>query len=120
MDPNNRLKQNAKLLKNSEKTLVYNLTKNKINGKNHFISKNPFILKDILKDIYERSVTSILVEGGTKTINCFLENKLWNEARVLVSEKKFTRGIKAPKLKLEKNKFIKIKDDKLYIIRNGL
>ena len=46
-------------------------------------------------------------------------DELGNVQMVDVSEKKFTRGIKAPKLKINKNKFITIKDDKLYIIRNG-
>ena len=119
LDPHNKLIKNQKVLNDTISTLIYNIKHNKKTNNKYFVKTNPFKLDTIFSDLYKRGITSVLVEGGLSTIHHILSNNLWNEARVFVSEKKFTRGIKAPKLKINKNKFITIKDDKLYIIRNG-
>jgi len=119
LDPNNKLIKNQKVLNDKLSTLIYNIKHNKKTKNKYFVKINPFNLDKIFLDLYKRGVSSVLVEGGGFTLNEIIKKDLWDEARVFISEKKFTRGIKAPMLKIEKNKFIRIKDDKLYIIRNG-
>lgn len=53
-------------------------------------------LHGVLSALYDRNIQSILVEGGTTTINKFIELDLWDEARVFVSPQVFDRGIAAP------------------------
>ena len=75
-----------------------------------------FNLINILKDILNRGISSIMIEGGSFTLKSFIENNLWDEARVLVSGEKFKNGIKAPKIKLSNPQ--KIGSDQLYLIKN--
>ena len=49
----------------------------------------------------KNDVISIIVEGGTFTLNQFIENDLWDEARVLTGKPFFVEGVKAPKLNNE-------------------
>jgi len=38
----------------------------------------------------------LLVEGGTQTLNLFIQSGLWDEARVFISPVKFQEGLEAP------------------------
>ncbi len=116
VDPNNKLKNDAFLLRDSHSTLIFNkLIEKKIKNK-LYIKINPFNLKMILSDLYKKGVSSILVEGGASTLNHFIKDNLWDEARVFISKTKFKNGILAPKIKLKKGNIID--NDTLYIIRN--
>lgn len=54
-------------------------------------------LQDFLKRLYkEEKITSLMVEGGTETLNEFLQSGLYDEIRVEVSPLKLREGIKAP------------------------
>ena len=75
---------------------------NENKNKNHFIKQDFFNLENILKDIFKRTISRLLVEGGAKTINYFIQSNNWNEIRVFVSKKEFKKGCRAPKTKKEK------------------
>lgn len=49
-----------------------------------------------LKKLYEEGIQTILVEGGRKTLQWFIDNSLYDEIRVEVSPKIITRGTEAP------------------------
>ncbi len=51
--------------------------------------------------LYQRNINSVLIEGGAKTLNTFLEADLWDEARVFIGANRFGKGLKAPVLKME-------------------
>lgn len=54
-------------------------------------------MSEILKKIYELNYGILLIEGGAKTLNYFIENELWNEAIVFQSKNKMLfNGISAP------------------------
>ena len=116
LDPNFKINKKIKLFEDEGALLVYNKEFDKKLKNKHLIQNKSFILKDILRDILEKGIGSIIVEGGAKTINSFIEEGLWDEARVFISDKKFEKGIKAPKIDL--NKYQKIRDNKLYTIYN--
>ena len=71
-------------------------------------------IKSILDNLYKKNINSILVEGGTKTINKFINSNSWDEARVFRSNKNIKDGIKAPNFSY-KNEILrqKISGDKL-------
>jgi len=116
LDPNFKINEKIKLFEDEGALFVYNKEFDKKLKNKHLIQNKSFILKDILRDILEKGIGSIIVEGGAKTINSFIEEGLWDEARVFISDKKFEKGIKAPKIDL--NKYQKIRDNKLYTIYN--
>lgn len=46
--------------------------------------------------LYENEIQSVLVEGGAQTINHFISNDLWDEARIFSGLATFRDGIRAP------------------------
>jgi len=51
-------------------------------------------------DILERlKIQSVIIEGGTQTLQTFIEENLWDEAYVFIGETVFKEGIKSPKFK---------------------
>ncbi len=59
--------------------------------------KNTF-MQQLMLFFYEQKYLSVFVEGGGALLNAFIENNMWDEARVFSSAVNFTTGIKAPKL----------------------
>jgi len=57
-------------------------------------SKN--ILVEVLNELYKRNIQSIIVEGGAALLQSFIDQNLWDEARVFVGNKYFEKGLKAP------------------------
>jgi diaminohydroxyphosphoribosylaminopyrimidine deaminase/5-amino-6-(5-phosphoribosylamino)uracil reductase len=55
-------------------------------------------LHGVLNELYRRTVTSVLVEGGAATLNAFISADLWDEARVITGQNEFTNGLAAPTL----------------------
>jgi diaminohydroxyphosphoribosylaminopyrimidine deaminase/5-amino-6-(5-phosphoribosylamino)uracil reductase len=62
------------------------------------LENNKNALTTIIEYAYNNSFQSIIVEGGTQLIGSFMEQDLWDEARVLVGNKLFGRGIEAPRM----------------------
>ena len=58
------------------------------------------MLPQVLADLYERHVHSVLVEGGPTVLNALLNAGLWDEIRVFRSPLKLGQGIAAPRLGL--------------------
>lgn len=52
----------------------------------------------ILDDLYKRGVQSLMVEGGSRLLQHFIDAELWDEARVEVSLKVLKYGVSAPKI----------------------
>ncbi len=52
-----------------------------------FIVKfDQFLLRNLLKELKNRSITTLLVEGGRFTLQQFIDQNLWNEMRILESQ----------------------------------
>ncbi len=45
----------------------------------------------------KNNITSIIIEGGQKTLQTFIDDNLWDEARVFTGNSEFKEGVKAPK-----------------------
>lgn len=53
-------------------------------------------LKAILADLHERGIQSLMVEGGAGLLQSFIDEGLWDEARVEVAPFAIGNGVKAP------------------------
>ena len=53
-------------------------------------------LPETMRGLYERGVTSVLVEGGAEVLSSFLSEGLWDEIRIEVSPVKIDGQVKAP------------------------
>lgn len=57
----------------------------KLRMDNPLIVSNTRNISELLKQLYEKGFTSILVEGGPTLLKSFIESGLWNQARVEIS-----------------------------------
>ncbi|MBO6052074.1 MAG: bifunctional diaminohydroxyphosphoribosylaminopyrimidine deaminase/5-amino-6-(5-phosphoribosylamino)uracil reductase RibD [Bacteroidales bacterium] len=53
---------------------------------------------EALQQLYELKIQSVIVEGGRKTLQRFIDSQLWDEARILVGSQLWESGVKAPLL----------------------
>ena len=77
------------------------------------------IAKKTLDILYEENIQSVIVEGGSQTLQTFIDANLWDEARVFVSENSFNEGVISPKL--PKNRILTsllLEKDQLKLFRN--
>ena len=96
-DPNLRTPKNCILNKDNKKTIFFNqkkvLEKNPI--KKHVLL-NPFELEAFFSYCYKNDIQSVIIEGGKKTLQKFIDFGYWDEARVFTSNKKLKKGVSAP------------------------
>ena len=82
------------------------------------IDFNKPIAQQICDLLYTRNINSIIIEGGTKTIQSFIEEELWDEARIFIGKAEFKDGISGPKLKGNLISESTILEDTLRIYKN--
>lgn len=73
------------------------------------------IAKQIVQYLYKKDINSVIIEGGSKTLNTFIDEGLWDEARIFTGNVEFNEGINAPKLKARMISEAQLLDDKLQI-----
>lgn len=83
----------------SQRTICFNVLKHEKRDNLELvrIAEENF-LKHLIDNLYQQKIQSVIVEGGTQAIQQFIDAGLWDEARIFVSNKFFTRGISAPRL----------------------
>jgi diaminohydroxyphosphoribosylaminopyrimidine deaminase / 5-amino-6-(5-phosphoribosylamino)uracil reductase len=72
----------------------------------------------ILKKLHEHNIQSVIIEGGKQTLQSFIDENLWDEARVLVGKTTFNEGIKAPELTIRPIKYSLFYGDTVYHYQN--
>jgi diaminohydroxyphosphoribosylaminopyrimidine deaminase / 5-amino-6-(5-phosphoribosylamino)uracil reductase len=56
---------------------------------------------ELMDEIYEQNIQSILIEGGASILNQFLKAKIWDEVRIIRGVNKISKGLKSPKLDIK-------------------
>jgi diaminohydroxyphosphoribosylaminopyrimidine deaminase/5-amino-6-(5-phosphoribosylamino)uracil reductase len=80
-------------------TIVFNSLKHEMEGKVKFyqVTEDVDLVDQILNALYVLKVQSVLVEGGAKTLQSFLEKGCWDEIRVLTNTTLHVdQGLQAP------------------------
>ena len=98
LDKNLRLSSKLFLFDKTQPSLCYNSYLNKKDSHTEWIQVEENFFSNVLLDLYQRNIRSIIVEGGAMLINFIIQNRLWNEARIFKSPQLFGSGIKAPQL----------------------
>jgi diaminohydroxyphosphoribosylaminopyrimidine deaminase/5-amino-6-(5-phosphoribosylamino)uracil reductase len=89
----------------------------KDNVEYHLLEKE-HLLDDMLANLFDRNIQSLIVEGGAQTIKTFLSEGLWDEARVFTSGQRFKSGIGAPIISKAVDSSEMIEGDELNIYSN--
>ncbi len=120
IDKNLRLPKNLSLFDRTIPTLVLT-EKEKQSEKNLQFLKVVFdetLLQQLFLHLYNFEIQSVIIEGGTQTVNSFLDTNLWDEAKVYIGDKFFHKGVKAPEIKINPIKKETISGSKLFTYRN--
>ena len=73
-------------------------------------------VNQVIEELWKRNIQSLIVEGGTKTLQYFLDNNLFDEIRCLEGDVHLKKGIKAPQVSTPLTwKTISFGNDKLKI-----
>lgn len=98
IDKEMKLSAELFLFDQSIPTIVY--TSKEVTDKNNLEFKkilfNGNELDQILKDLHERGILSLIVEGGQILLTSFISRDIWDEARVFIGKSNFHSGVKAP------------------------
>ncbi len=95
-------------------TLVFNRIKNEKQATIEWIKIQETSTDNILKELFKRGIQSILVEGGSRTLQYFIIDNVWDEARIIVGDLQFGAGIKAPIINKLPNDTFLFGDDRIY------
>ena len=112
LDNTLRIPKNSNILDGSAKTIVITAAKDKniVSSKNLIFEEIDFsknIAKQVCEVLSKYQIQSLIVEGGTQTLQTFIDEKLWDEAIVFVGNTSFVKGVRSPIITKEfKEEFI--------------
>ena len=109
IDIQNSLPKSSQVFNSEAKTIT--LTNTEID------STAPLAIQ-VCNALYLNDISSVIIEGGKKTLQAFIDEKLWDEARIFSSNKDLKTGIKKPHLEGKLISETLIKSDTLKIIIN--
>jgi len=101
IDKNLILPQTLKLFNADSKTIIYNLRQASTAENLVYIKleKENFI-DQILQSLFEMNIQSVMIEGGSNTLQSFIDAGLWDEARIITNKELIIEnGIAAPEMK---------------------
>jgi diaminohydroxyphosphoribosylaminopyrimidine deaminase/5-amino-6-(5-phosphoribosylamino)uracil reductase len=109
MDKHEKLSKNLSVFNNEAETIL-------VSDKTIDFSKN--IAQQICNLLFTNNINSVIIEGGAKTLQTFIDANLWDEARIFIGQSKFNKGVQPPKLKGKLISEEKIDTDILKIYNN--
>ena len=93
-----KMPADSRVYADNEKTLILNRVKDGTEGNTEYVKLPQIDTGNIMKALYDRDIISVFVEGGSRTIQHFLVDLAWDEARVIVGKNTFRQGVRAPKI----------------------
>tara|TARA_B110000046_G_scaffold169685_1_gene188994 strand:- start:12909 stop:13925 length:1017 start_codon:yes stop_codon:yes gene_type:complete len=124
LDKSLRIPKTSNVFDGSVKTIVITEAKDNRNDQQckalffEAIDFNEKIAEQICAVLHKHQIQSVIIEGGTKTLQTFIDANLWDEARVFTGETSFVKGIKSPIFLAKTTSETKIKNDILKIYNN--
>ena len=102
IDKELKLPGSLKLLDGSDKTIVFTYLQKEDHEflSYHQLDKDENMLTQILSALYQKQIQSVIVEGGSILLQSFIDEDMWDEARVISnSQLTIGNGLVAPVLK---------------------
>ncbi|MDX1720703.1 MAG: bifunctional diaminohydroxyphosphoribosylaminopyrimidine deaminase/5-amino-6-(5-phosphoribosylamino)uracil reductase RibD, partial [Salegentibacter mishustinae] len=99
IDKDLKIPQESALFDGTIKTIVLTENEKKSDNNNLAFEKLDFqqdLPNQICEVLYRHNLQSVIIEGGAKTLQTFIDTDLWDEARVFTGISEFHKGIKAP------------------------
>ena len=120
IDRNGRIFESYHILDGSQDTIVFTGVPGKFAGKTRSIPvDSSYGLGDMLEELADQKIISVLVEGGANLLRSFLESGLWDEARVFTGAGSFGKGVRAPEIESTPVDTIFFNGNKLELFTHG-
>ena len=121
LDQNNRIPKDNYIFNNEVKTIILCQSIIAIKKENCIFEIVDFeqnLVQQILIVLYKHQIQSIIIEGGRQTLQTFIDENLWDEARIFIGKSNFGNGTKAPTIALKNSEKNLIGTDELILSRN--
>lgn len=121
LDRTNKIPTDFHVKNKKNPTIIFTEEENCVNSKNCIYEFSKFdidLIFSVLNNLYVKKIQSVIIEGGSKTLQQFIDTGLWDEARVFCSENKTYEGIKRPDFNFDTYQMVKIKNNQLKIYTN--
>ncbi|WP_274476483.1 bifunctional diaminohydroxyphosphoribosylaminopyrimidine deaminase/5-amino-6-(5-phosphoribosylamino)uracil reductase RibD [Mangrovimonas aestuarii] len=76
------------------------------------------LAKQVCDILFKHQINSVIIEGGTKTLQHFINEDIWDEARIFTGKVSFHKGTLAPKFDGNLLNETKILDDTLKVYKH--
>jgi diaminohydroxyphosphoribosylaminopyrimidine deaminase/5-amino-6-(5-phosphoribosylamino)uracil reductase len=97
LDKDLKLNRNASIFNDAAETLIISSKSEKKDTIETIdFSHSETIAKQVCTVLHNKEINSIIIEGGSKTLQSFIDEDLWDEARVFTGVVQFKKGVKAP------------------------
>ncbi|WP_339333877.1 MULTISPECIES: bifunctional diaminohydroxyphosphoribosylaminopyrimidine deaminase/5-amino-6-(5-phosphoribosylamino)uracil reductase RibD [unclassified Croceitalea] len=121
IDKSLKTRSDYNVLDSSVKTIIITAIKDEskyIPGVDYDVTEFKDLPVEICGILHKHEITSVIIEGGTKTLQSFIDSRLWDEARIFAGTNTFDKGVKAPQISGKLLSERKIVNDKLTILKN--
>ena len=121
IDKENTIDSSYNIFDNQAKTIVFSnkeVTSNSDTIQYIKVDFDKNSTQAIVDKLFENNIQSIIIEGGRKTIQSFIDAHLWDEARVFIGGINLNKGTKAPKINNTIYSKSYLKKDTLLTYRN--
>lgn len=118
LDRDNKIPKTHHLWADDNETWFVNQLESNLEGKKKMIQQDfeEFSWQILLTKLFEQGIYTIMIEGGAKTLNSIIKDRLWDEARVITSTINIENGIKAPVIIGRLVDKIRVKEDTIDIV----
>lgn len=101
LDPKNQLPEDLHLFNHQVPT--YSIIDDSASPKDKNVFKvnylEPNWVQQLLDQLYQAKIQSVMVEGGIHVLNSFIEADLWDEIAQIVAPQVWSEGLEAPQIK---------------------
>ena len=121
LDKSGKISENYHVKNNSQKTIFITESENFISTENCIYENAIFdihLISSICDILYKNNIQSVIIEGGSKTLQSFIDANLWDEARVFIGQTTFQNGTTAPNISGNPVASFDIMNDELKIFKN--
>jgi len=124
VDMDLKLPHSLKIFNGEARTIVINKIKHEENDKILYyqVTEDVNLVHQIINSLYQLRILSVIVEGGARLLQSFIDEEMWDEARLITNEELITdNGLNAPVLSNQKLvESQKLFSDQIKIYRNSI
>ena len=124
VDMDLKLPSSLKIFNDKQRTVIFNKIKHEeIDHLIYYqVTEDVSLVHQIVNALYQMKIQSVIVEGGARLLQSFIDEEMWDEARIIRNEELIiNNGLAAPELEIKNEKQeIKILGDSIKIYNHEL